>query len=345
MRLSLIQQNRKKASIFYKDDANASASFSNLSKSTIHNKSLPKNCDFSFSPYALKKSTSKKVLKNLQLTQKLLTKKSAGELFDIEKTLFGIPKKPLILSSNFQTEDTSQVLDKEITQIKSASLMRKLEQSNDKDNKIQVLAEIILEIAEDNTEYGEVLRSVVKEYENTIENLRFILKEKEHDIKVLENGKVFLSSELGKHISQNKKVSEEYQMLFNKYIKMCSNMLKTSRYDIGNIERTEENWHKIISQNIKLENTLGVIEDELDYYKSERKRMKEFVNLLENGGGSVENVFFKNPANLKLPVGGEDYEEVLDNTDNEDLISVKMVRNKRDSRIPELRLDNIIKIY
>ncbi|OMJ68108.1 hypothetical protein SteCoe_34543 [Stentor coeruleus] len=340
MRLRLLQENRKKTSIFMKEDQNASINLSNLSKSTTHNK-LRKNSYFLSSPYVLKKSTSKKSFKNLRLSQKLITKASLGNFSNLEKNLFGNSKKPIISSSNFQEENDNE----KIMQIKIASLMQKLEQSNGKDNKIQVLDKIILEIADENIEYGGLLRLIAKEYENTIEELRFIIKERENHIKVIENCKQILSNELGKYISKNKKVSIEYQMLFNKYIKVCNNMLMTSKYDMKNIERTEENWDKIISQNIKLENTLGVIEDELDYYKSERKKMKEFINLLENKGINVENSFFNSPALFKVPVKNEKYEEISDNTDNEDLISKRIINNRRNSRIPELRLDNIIKIY
>ncbi|OMJ65552.1 hypothetical protein SteCoe_38012 [Stentor coeruleus] len=343
MRVNSIAENRKKIVPIGKEEFMISIASSCLLKPITMNKSSKKTSDVSVSPFAVRKSNSKKVLKNIKLSKKLVSKKNQEELNESEKSPFSsLNKLPSSLSYP-KLENISQFLVKEFPKLKASDIQKKLETASSKAKRIEILSEIISEITEDDLLNGAVLKTIKNEYEITIGEMENIIKKQEHNIKLLEQGKSFLSIEIGKHITQNKKLSADYKTLFNKYIKLCNNMLKTSKYDIENIEKSDENWKKIIGQNVKLENTLAAVEDELDFYKDERKKVKGIISILEKKGIPIGELYYKQCATNKFPLNFNDDDEVLDNTDNEDIVSKRTKVIRKHSRIPMLNIEDIKK--
>lgn len=340
MRLNSLAENRKKPMPIGKEEFMVCIAASNLLKPTTLNKPSKKTGDISASPFAVRKSNSKKILRNIKLSKKLAVKNNPEDLNELEKSPFLSSNKLLSSFSYPKLEDISQFLEKECTKIKASDIQKKLDTTSSKTKRIEILSEIISEISQDDTVNGAVLKTIINEYEITMGEMKNIIKKQELDIKLLEQGKSFLSIEIGKHITQNKKLSADYKTLFNKYIKLCNNLLKTSKYDIENLERSEENWKKIICQNVKLENSLAAVEDELDFYKDERKKVKMIINMLEKKGVPIGDLYYKQCATTKYPLKIDD-EDVPDNTDNEDIVSKRTKVMKKHSRIPVLNFDDI----
>ncbi|OMJ96046.1 hypothetical protein SteCoe_428 [Stentor coeruleus] len=340
MRLNSLAENRKKPIPIGKDEFMICIASSNLLKPTTLNKPSKKVSDMSASPFAVRKSNSKKILKNIKLSKKLAAKNNPEDLNEPEKSLFLSSNKLLSSFSYPKLEDFSQFSEKESIKLKASDIQKRLNTASSKTKRVEILSEIISEIAEDDLINGTILKTIKNEYEITMEEMQNVIKKQEHNIKLLEQGKSFLSIEIGKHINQNKKLSADYKTLFNKYIKLCNNMLKTSKFDIQDLERSEENWKKIINQNVKLENTLAAVEDELDYFKDERKKVKRIISMLEKKGVPIGDLYYKQCNTNKYPLKLDD-DEIPDNTDNENIVSKRTKIIKKHSRIPVLNIGDI----
>lgn len=337
MRLNSLEKMPEKPTLFVKSKLQSCLSSSKHVKKNATNKSLQKSYDLTTSPFLRKKLFPKKILNNLDDKIKSTTKQSSKKPLELDKSS---PKQTIKLAKSFssqQLEDYQQFREKLPPAIKASNIIIRLDQCSDNQSRIKLLSNIITEIGQKDAQYKSIFNLIVKEYESHLDNLKAVIKEQDNKISILEQSKFYLSKELRNHIDLYKKLLKEHKLLFNKYIKLSNNMLITSKYDIANLERTDENWNKIISQNVKLDNTLEVFEDELKYYKSENKKVKAIVNNLEKKMIYIRKMYYKNDIDIKLPMNIED-DYALDDIDKEGTTLNEIRLRKGDTNIPILNI-------
>lgn len=308
----------------------------------IKNKKKSRDSLFSSSPYALNNSLSLKVIDKSKKKYSISIRKQNI------KPLQNLKKNPFCLNitknlNSFYLNKSNEESDDEYKDYRHA-LLRKIEKAGEMGKKFEVCKEVLDELIEKEKNFGHLLSIIKREYDNAITFNELENDTLRKDLRREENIKTKLSYELKKIIRQYKDLNENYDKLQQSYEEISSKLTRITTLDVSSISKTDENWGKVIEENRLYEETLYNVAKELDYYKTNYKKMRKIVQACEKQGFSIKEMYksiTSTKRKKKLPKYEGD-EVAPDNTDYENIISGKAKNKERPFKVPPLDMENIV---
>ncbi|OMJ72706.1 hypothetical protein SteCoe_28771 [Stentor coeruleus] len=321
-----------------------SFSTTNVEKLEKIKKSLFKTSIFT-SPYASKEACSLQLLDKIKFKPKIKPVKKYFRTFvkpaqsvDIcEKKTFGTSAS--FLSS--EEVNKSENKDKLIKRIRK--ILEKIENPCDEEDKtrLQLCQAAFNEVIEYDKEFSVVLQIIKKEYEKGLKLQAEELDRKNQRIRELEKAKKHLTSDIKKTIIENKDLMDKYDELRESLSKISEKLLKIADFSTQDLDKTEENWNKLVQVNKLYEEELGQSKKETEYYRHKARKMIKILIMLEKKGFPVEDVY--NDARrkkLSLPKY-QGPEDTPNGTEYEYIISAKPKIVKKPKEIPILDMAGI----
>lgn len=321
-----------------------SFSTTNVEKLEKIKKSLFKTSIFT-SPYASKEACSLQLLDKIKFKPKIKPAKKYFRTFvkpaqsvDIcEKKTFGTSVS--FLSS--EEVNKSENKDKLIKRVRK--ILENIEKPCDKDDRtrLQTCQTAFNEVIEYDKDFSFVLQVIKKEYEKVLKLQAEEIDRKNQRIKELEKAKKHLTSDIKKTIVENKDLMEKYDELRESLSKISEKLLKIADFSTHDLDKTEENWEKLVQVNKLYEEELGQSKKETEYYRHKARKMIKILIMLEKKGFPVEDVY--NDARrkkLSLPKY-QGPEDTPNGTEYEYIISAKPKIVKRPNEIPILDIKSI----
>lgn len=266
-------------------------SYDTISKSTISLSSIspqPKtNTDTS--PLYIKMKPGIPASLSLIVSKKKLVKKNSIST--------PIDDKPIIASNiTIQTSNPPTFYDNSSMLIKSThkdfdeDINRDLEKCYSEIDKFEICQKYLEKIIHDDWKYAKSLRIIKLVYDNIISNQIDALKEKDKENDIYEKHKQALEREVEKVGNDNKKLTSKCQLLQKIYSQNAENMIKLVDFKVDNLDRSEDNWQKLMKKNIFFQQKLEETLDQLDYYRFKAKRFLSVMPEFNKKGNNVQMV-------------------------------------------------------
>ncbi|OMJ67615.1 hypothetical protein SteCoe_35164 [Stentor coeruleus] len=329
IKLGYLPVNLKKDLLFHQDKPRiiTRPSIDNLK---AKNQIIPKRKYFSTSPIISKLSSSVKELESIYNRQK------NSYSTKISDTINNQPKKKTNSLSIHSVEETINPDIKTKNLDKMHDLMRDIESQEDKQKRFNLSENLFQSILNTEIEYIPMLKVLKHEYEKVIRCQYSLLKQQASDLKNMERIKNLLSSEIIKLVSNNRVLIQKLEETEKKY----ADFDFTMDFDLNNIEYSEENWLKIIHYTKSCKENLEKVSQEAQYYKAKATKMMELLIVCERKGYPLDEIYRKEvKRRTVIPIRCE-FEDVPDDTDNEDIVTGKKDYCRKAGNVPELTLPN-----
>lgn len=147
--------------------------------------------------------------------------------------------------------------------------------------------------------FSSILQSIKQEYEQQISNKNKELEIKQKIITDSEQSKSFLIKQLQKASFQNTTLIAKNKQLSAKYTLLYEQLTKISDFNTSNIEKTEENWDKLVKENKLSQSLMQKITQELTYYKEKAIKMMKLLNVMEKKGYPLDDIYKKEVKSVK----------------------------------------------
>ncbi|OMJ87158.1 hypothetical protein SteCoe_11157 [Stentor coeruleus] len=148
--------------------------------------------------------------------------------------------------------------------------------------------------------FNNILRSIKQEYEQQLSNKTKELEIKQKIIAESEQSKSFLIKQLQKASFQNTTMLAKNKQLSVKYTLLYEQLTKISDFNTNSIEKTEENWNKLIRENKLSQSLMQKLTQELTYYKEKAIKMMKLLNVMEKKGYPLDDIYKKEVKSVKV---------------------------------------------
>lgn len=329
IKLGYLPVNLKKDLLFNQDKPRI------LARPSIENikakkQNIPKRKYFSTSPSTSKLSSSVKELESIYNKQKnSYSTKITDRINNQQK------KKTCSLTFQSAEEITNPDIKAKNLE-KMQDLMRNIELQEDKQKRFNLCQNLFQALLNTDIEYISILKVIKYEYEKAITCQYSLLKQQDSDLKNMERIKNLLSSEVMKLVSNNRTLLQKLEETEKKY----TNFTIAMSFDFSNISYSEENWQKLLHYTKSCKENLEIASQEAQYYKVKATKMMELLVVCERKGYPLDEIYRKEVKRRTVIPIKREFEDIPDDTDNEDIVTGKKEYFHKAKNVPGLTLPN-----
>ncbi|OMJ86237.1 hypothetical protein SteCoe_12302 [Stentor coeruleus] len=259
-------------------------------------------------------------------------------------------KHRLFISSALQNSSKSSA---KLIEEKLNDNLKKLKDKTLTTNRFDIFRNVFTEIIENDDNYSTLLKKIKEVYEqkiklnkidaskDLIEKLKNEKKELKEKIASIKKDKKFLIKKIEKLVKENTELSRNLDDKEGRYVDLQDKILKLSNIDLEDIPKNDDSWKYLISENQHLHKVCEEMRKDIKDLSRKEKKLVKLVVAMKNRGFPIEDVYQEDVHKEKKKRIFTCDEPVIDDTENEDLISGRPVEVKKPDFIPKLNLVEI----
>ncbi|OMJ90516.1 hypothetical protein SteCoe_7105 [Stentor coeruleus] len=259
-------------------------------------------------------------------------------------------KHRLLISSALQNSSKSSA---KLIEEKLNDNLKKLKDKPSTTSRFEIFRSAFAEIIENDDNYGNLLKKIKEAYEqrikidqidaskDLIEKLKDEIKELREKVTSTKEDKKFLIKKIEKLAKENTELGRHLDDREGRYIDLQDKFLKLSKIDLEEIPKEDDSWKYLISENQHLHKVCEEMRKDIKELSRKEKKLVKLVVAMKNRGFPVEDVYQEDVHKEKKKKVLTCDEPVIDDSENEDLISGRPVEVKKPDFIPKLNLIEI----
>lgn len=222
-------------------------------------------------------------------------------------------------------------------------LQKKLEDLFESIEYIDIYFDILDELISFDKEFGKVLTIFKRKLNSLLKNLKYERDSIGKNLKEANNLNNCLEAEMKQKTMENLQLQSKLDKIHDKYTDLSDKLIKLSKIEVPSDEVNLEVVKKLKQENIIYQDLIFKMKDELKFFKAKSKKFCKLLNVLENKGIPVEEIYLTElKKEKKMPkYSGES--EVESCTDNENIISMRQLTYKKPDLVPSIDLMNLDK--
>jgi hypothetical protein len=289
---------------------------------------------------------------NSSISTALLTKpkssSTASHSFQPSENSFQIKQR--LLANTLVNGGTSKNSAKMIEDRISESLKR-MKDKQMVSARFEVFRTAFDEIIEQDENFGWLLRKVKEAYEQRIRTecgdvnkdsvvkLKEELRELREKMLTAKDEKKLLVKKIEKLAKENGELSRHLDDRESRYVDLQDKMMKLTKVDLDEVPKDDNSWKYIVSENQHLLKICEEMRKDIKHLSRKEKKLVKLVVALKNRGFPVEDVYQEDVHKVRIKKPLTCDEPVIDDSENEDLISGRPQPVSKPTFIPSLKLD------
>ena len=259
-------------------------------------------------------------------------------------------KNKLLLSAS---QNSANKPPAKIIEDKLLENLKKCKDKNMSLEKLDAFRTAFAEIIEKDENFGGVLRKIKEFYEQKIkadhyDSSKDIIEKLKDELKILKEkinknkeNKKYLMKKIEKLAKENTELSRRLDDRESRYVDLQDKLLKLSKIDLSAVPQDENSWKYLVSENQHLIKVCEDMRKDIKHLSRKEKKLVKLVIALKNRGFPVEDVYQEDVHREKPKKVRTCDEPVIDDSENEDLISGRPKSVEKPSIIPKLNLAEI----
>lgn len=220
-------------------------------------------------------------------------------------------------------------------------------------DKFETIRAAFAEVIEKDEVFGTVLRKIKESYENklkaeqlgpskeVVEGLKDEMKVMKDKLKKDKENKKYLMKKIEKLAKENIELSRRLDDRESRYVDLQDKLIKLSKVTLEEIPTDEDSWKYLVSENQHLIKVCEDMRKDIKHLSHKEKKLVRLVIALKNRGFPVEDVYQEDVHREKPKKIKNCDEPIIDDSDNEDLISGRAKEVAKPEIIPNLNLKEI----
>ena len=222
-------------------------------------------------------------------------------------------------------------------------LQKKLEDLFESIEYIDLYFDILDELISYDKEIGKVLTVFKTKLKNLFKNLKFENDKISKNLKEANNLNNCLEAENKQKTMENLQLQASLDKIHDKYTDVSDKLIKLSKIEVSPREVNPELIKKLKQENIIYQDLIFKLKDELKFFKAKSKKFCKLLNVLEEKGIPVEEIYLtelKKEKSMPRYLGESEVESC---TDNENIISMRLLTYKKPELVPSIDVINLDK--
>lgn len=222
-------------------------------------------------------------------------------------------------------------------------LQKKLEDLFESIEYIDIYFDILDELISYDKEFGKVLTVFKTKLKNLFKNLNFEKENISKNLKEANNLNKCLEAENKQKTMENIQLQSKLDKMHDKFTDVSDKLIKLSQIDVTPGEVNLELVKKLKQENIIYQDLIFKMKDELKFFKAKSKKFCKLLNVLEEKGIPVEEIYLtelKKEKSMPRYLGDSEVESC---TDNENIISMRLLTYKKPESVPSIDVINLDK--
>ena len=286
---------------------------------------------------------------NASNSNSLLSKNKSQASFSQHPSELVSNLKQKFLSQNLNSgKNTSKVIEDRLL-----GTLKKIKEKNMGSNKFEAYQLAFEEIIEKDEIYGALLKKIKNAYEQRIKYEKIdiskdVIEKLKDDInglrdKLLKNKqqKKFLIKKIEKLAKENVEISRSLEDRETRYMDLQDKLIKLSKIELEEVPIDENSWKYLVSENQHLIKVCEEMRKDIKHLSRKEKKLVKLVVALKNRGYPVEEVYQQDVHREKKKKVLTCDEPVVDDSENEDLISGRPIDVKKPEIVPKLNLNEL----
>ena len=287
-----------------------------------------------------------------------LNANNSNSLLSKNKSQASFSQHPSELVSNLKQKFLSQNLNSgkntsKFIEDRLLGTLKKIKEKNMGSNKFEAYQLAFEEIIEKDEIYGALLKKIKNAYEQRIKYEKIdiskdIIEKLKDDInglreKLLKNKqqKKFLIQKIEKLAKENVEISRSLEDRENRYMDLQDKLIKLSKIELEGVPTDENSWKYLVSENQHLIKVCEEMRKDIRHLSRKEKKLVKLVVALKNRGYPVEEVYQQDVHREKKKKVLTCDEPVVDDSENEDLISGRPIDVVKPEIVPKLNLNEL----
>ena len=283
---------------------------------------------------------------------------SSNSLLSKNKSQASFSQHPSELFSNLKQKFLSQNLNSgkntsKIIEDRLLGTLKKIKEKQMGSNRFEAYQLAFEEIIEKDEVYGTLLKKIKDAYEQRIKYEKIdiskdVIEKLKDDInglreKLLKNKqqKKFLMKKIEKLAKENVEISRSMEDRENRYMDLQDKLIKLSKIELEEVPTDENSWKYLVSENQHLIKVCEEMRKDIKHLSRKEKKLVKLVVALKNRGYPVEEVYQQDVHREQKKKVLTCDEPVVDDSENEDLISGRPIDVKKPEIVPKLNLTEL----
>lgn len=169
--------------------------------------------------------------------------------------------------------------------------LQKTEPSQPDMPKLDLCKQALSQIIKKEKSFGNLLKIIKSEYENHIDSLIQMLDKTTNMLKSIDVLSKNLETEITDLKVQNANLNAQMKQMYNKYTSLEVKFKEITDIDIDNVEKSDENWKKLIMENKIYQQIVEVIKKDCFYYKEKAIKMMRLISYLDKKGYPIDSIY------------------------------------------------------
>jgi hypothetical protein len=257
--------------------------------------------------------------------------------------------KQKFLSQNLNSgKNTSKVIEERLL-----GTLKKIKEKHMGSNRFEAYQLAFEEIIEKDEVYGTLLKKIKEAYEQRmkfekVDLSKDVIEKLKDEInglreKLLKNKqqKKFLIKKIEKLAKENVEISRSLEDRESRYMDLQDKLIKLSKIEMEEVPTDENSWKYLVSENQHLIKVCEEMRKDIKHLSRKEKKLVRLVVALKNRGYPVEEVYQQDVHKEKKKRILTCDEPVVDDSENEDLVSGRPVDVKKPEIVPKLNLNEL----
>ncbi|OMJ94472.1 hypothetical protein SteCoe_2377 [Stentor coeruleus] len=259
-------------------------------------------------------------------------------------------KQRLLLTSALQNSGKSSA--KRIEEKLNEGLKR-LKDKQMTSSRFDIFRMAFTDIIENDDNYGNLLKKIKEAYEQRmkldqidtskelVEKLKEEIRELREKVTSSKEDKKFLVKKIEKLAKENTELSRHLDDREGRYVDLQDKLIKLSKIDLEEIPKDDDSWKYLVSENQHLLKVCEEMRKDIKHLSRKEKKLVKLIVALKNRGYPIEDVYQEDVHKEKKKKVLTCDEPVIDDSENEDLVSGRPLDVKKPDFIPKLNLVEI----
>lgn len=286
---------------------------------------------------------------NASSSHLLLSKNKSQSVLNPQTSELVSAIKPKFLSSNLSShKNASKIIEEKLL-----GTLKKCKEKHSAGGKFEAYQTAFAEIIEKDENFGFLLKKIKDVYEQKIKYEKIdvskdVIEKMKEEInglreKVMKNKqeKKYLIKKIEKFAKENVEISRQLEDRESRYIDLQDKLIKLSKVEMDDLPMDENSWKYLVSENQHLIKVCEEMRKDIKHLSRKEKKLVKLVVALKNRGFPVEDVYQEDVHKEKKKKILTCDEPVVDDSENEDLISGRPIEVKKPELVPKLNLNEL----
>ena len=209
------------------------------------------------------------------------------------------------------------------------------------------------EIIEKEDNFGGLLKRIKDAYEEKIkigmiDNSRELVDKLKEEINAMKEknaknkeDKKYMIKKIEKLAKENAELSRSLDDRESRYVDLQDKLMKLSKIDMEDMPKDDNSWKYLVSENQHLIKVCEEMRKDIKHLSRKEKKLVKLIVALKNRGYPVEDVYQEDVHREKKKKILACDESVVDDSENEDLVSGRPKEVAKPAIIPSLNLEEI----